>query len=53
MIAGTRRRSLLFRWRGDFIPRPALYWSLVGAILVAYAVLSRVVKVWFVRRWGM
>jgi Mg2+-importing ATPase len=36
-----------------FIPLPPLYWPLVGAILVAYAVLTHVVKVRFVRRWGV
>jgi Mg2+-importing ATPase len=36
-----------------FIPLPTLYWPLVGAILVAYAILTHVVKVRFVRRSGM
>jgi Mg2+-importing ATPase len=36
-----------------FIPLPTLYWPLVGAILVAYAILTHVVKVRFVRRWGV
>ena len=32
---------------------PALYWPAVLAMLVAYAVLTHLVKMWFVRRWGM
>ena len=36
-----------------FRPLPALYWPCVGAMLLCYAVLTHVVKTWFVRRWGM
>jgi len=36
-----------------FQPLPWLYWPLVGAMLGAYAVLTHLVKSWFVRRWGM
>ncbi|WP_432761573.1 magnesium-translocating P-type ATPase [Rhizobium calliandrae] len=36
-----------------FTPLPWLYWPLVASMLIAYAVLAHLVKVWFVRRWGM
>jgi Mg2+-importing ATPase len=36
-----------------FVPLPALYWPLVAAMMLGYAVLTHLVKVWFVRRWGM
>lgn len=43
-------------WAGaalEFVPLPWLYWPLVRAMLLAYAVLTHVVKAWFVRRWGL
>jgi Mg2+-importing ATPase len=36
-----------------FTPLPGLYWPLVAAMLVTYAILTHLVKVWFVRRWGL
>jgi Mg2+-importing ATPase len=36
-----------------FVPLPPLYWACVAAMLLAYAVLTHFVKMWFVRRWGM
>ncbi|MFO1088531.1 MAG: magnesium-translocating P-type ATPase [Hyphomicrobiales bacterium] len=36
-----------------FEPLPKLYWPIVLAIIAAYAVLTQLVKTWFVRRWGM
>ena len=47
---------LPFTWAGSalgFTPLPWLYWPLVAAMLLAYAVLTHVVKVWFIRRWGL
>jgi P-type Mg2+ transporter len=47
---------LPFTWAGSalgFVPLPWLYWPLVIAMLLAYAVLTHLVKVWFVRRWGL
>jgi Mg2+-importing ATPase len=43
-------------WLGGalgFTPLPGHYWPLVALILIAYAVLTHVVKVWFVRKWGL
>jgi Mg2+-importing ATPase len=43
-------------WLGGalgFVPLPGLYWPLVALILLAYAVLTHVAKVWFVRKWGL
>ncbi len=31
---------------------PALYWLLLAIMLLGYAVLTQVVKVWFIRRFG-
>src|SRR6185437_10284205 len=36
-----------------FVPLPPLYWPCVVVLLIVYAVLTHVVKMWFVRRWGM
>jgi len=36
-----------------FTPLPALCWPLVATMLLSYSVLTHLVKVWFVRRWGM
>ena len=43
---GQAPRSALRRY-------PALYWPLVAAMLVSYATLTHLTKIWFVRRWGM
>jgi P-type Mg2+ transporter len=48
--------ALPFTWAGGalgFVPLPTLYWPLVAAMMLSYAVLTHLVKVWFVRRWGM
>ncbi|MFW8609910.1 cation transporting ATPase C-terminal domain-containing protein [Rhizobium beringeri] len=36
-----------------FQPLPVLYWPIIASFLVAYAVLTTIVKTWFIRRWGM
>lgn len=48
--------TLPFTWAGTalgFTPLPWLYWPIIAAMLVTYAILTHVVKVWFVHRWGM
>lgn len=48
--------TLPFTWAGGalgFVPLPWLYWPLVAAMLLSYAILTHLVKRWFVRRWGM
>jgi Mg2+-importing ATPase len=48
--------TLPFTWLGSqlgFTPLPGLYWPLVAAMLLTYAVLTHLVKVWFIRRWGL
>ena len=48
--------ALPFTWVGEslgFVPLPQSYWPAVIAIIGCYAVLTQVVKTWFVRRWGM
>ena len=48
--------ALPFTWAGSalgFVPLPWLYWPLVAAMLLTYAILTHFVKVWFVRRWGL
>ena len=48
--------SLPFTWIGGalgFTPLPWLYWPIVTAIVIGYALLTHLTKVWFVRRWGM
>ena len=48
--------AIPFTWVGatlGFTPLPWLYWPLVATMLIAYAILTHLVKAWFVRRWGM
>jgi Mg2+-importing ATPase len=48
--------TLPFTWAGSalgFTPLPWLYWPLVTAMLLTYAILTHLVKVWFVRKWGL
>src|SRR6516162_5922917 len=48
--------ALPFTWAGNalgFTPLPALYWPFVAGMLLCYATLTHLVKLWFVRRWGM
>ena len=43
-------------WIGDALGFTALpwgYWPLLAAMLAGYAVLTHLVKLWFVRRWGI
>ncbi len=52
-IAGI---ALPFTWAGSalgFTPLPPLYWPLVAAMMLGYAILTHLAKLWFVRRWGM
>lgn len=48
--------TLPLTWAGTalgFVPLPPLYWPLVAAMMLGYAVLTHLVKAWFVRHWGM
>jgi Mg2+-importing ATPase len=36
-----------------FVPLPALYWPLLAALLIAYFVLTHLMKVWLQRRFGL
>ena len=36
-----------------FTPLPALYWPIIASFLAGYAILTTIVKSWFIRRWGM
>lgn len=48
--------ALPFTWAGSvlgFVPLPWAYWPLVAAMLLSYSVLTHLVKVRFVRRWGI
>ena len=56
VIICTVGMSLPFTWAGSalgFVPLPWLYWPLVAGMMVTYATLTHLVKVWFVRRWGL
>jgi Mg2+-importing ATPase len=35
-----------------FTPLPPLYWPILAGFLVTYALLTQLVKSWFLRRWG-
>ena len=48
--------TLPFTWAGSalgFVPLPLLYWPIVAAMLLTYATLTHLVKVWFIRKWGL
>jgi Mg2+-importing ATPase len=56
VIICTVGMTLPFTWAGSalgFEPLPWLYWPLVAAMLLTYAILTHLVKVWFIRRWGL
>jgi Mg2+-importing ATPase len=56
VIICTVGMALPFTWVGSalgFVPLPWQYWPLVAAMLVTYAILTHLVKVWFIRRWGL
>lgn len=36
-----------------FQPLPLLYWPIVASFLLGYAVLTTIVKTWFIRTWGV
>lgn len=36
-----------------FKPLPGLYWPIIAGFLLSYAVLTHLVKTWFIRRWGV
>jgi Mg2+-importing ATPase len=48
--------TLPFTWAGSalgFVPLPWLYWPLVAMMLISYATLTHLVKVRFIRKWGL
>jgi Mg2+-importing ATPase len=48
--------SLPYTWAGaalGFVPLPWLYWPLVVTMLLTYAILTHLAKVWFMRKWGL
>ena len=48
--------AIPFTWLGTFlgfVPLPPLYWIALLSILVSYAVLTHLMKTWFVRRFGL
>lgn len=48
--------ALPYTWAGEalkFTPLPPLYWLIIAGFLLTYAILTHLVKTWFVRRWGM
>jgi hypothetical protein len=54
--ADAAARLKRYTWLGNslgFVPLPPLYWPAVLAIIGCYAVLTQLMKTWFVRRWGM
>jgi Mg2+-importing ATPase len=51
-IGGTIPYTIVGAGLG-FQPLPWLFWVLVSAMMLAYAVMTHFVKAWFVRRWGM
>ncbi len=56
VIICTVGMTLPFTWAGSalgFSPLPWRYWPLVASMLVTYAVLTHLVKVWFIRKWGL
>jgi P-type Mg2+ transporter len=47
---------LPYSWAGSslgFVPLPVLYWPLLAVVLLAYSVVTHLVKVWFANKWGL
>jgi Mg2+-importing ATPase len=36
----------------NFFPRPPLYWLFLAIMLLGYAILTQLVKTWFIRRFS-
>jgi Mg2+-importing ATPase len=56
VVICTIGMTLPFTWAGSalgFEPLPWHYWPLVATMLMTYAILTHLVKVWFIRRWGL
>ena len=48
--------ALPHTWFGQklgFTTLPNSYWPILAAMMLIYAVLTHLVKIWFIRRWGM
>ncbi len=48
--------ALPYTWVGEqlgFVTLPRPYWFILAATLLSYAILTHLVKTWFIRRWGM
>jgi Mg2+-importing ATPase len=48
--------ALPFAWFGGFlgfVPLPPTYWIVVLLTLLSYAVLTHLMKTWFIRRFGL
>jgi len=48
--------ALPYTWAGaalGFTPLPWRYWPIIAGLILAYAVLTHLAKVWFIRRWGI
>ena len=50
-IGGYLPFSPLAKWLG-FVPLPPLYWLLLFGMLVAYVILTQIIKTWFYRKFG-
>ncbi len=47
--------AIPFTWLAPalgFQPLPLLYWPIIAGFMLAYAALTHMAKVWFIRRWG-
>ncbi|MDE2197754.1 MAG: magnesium-translocating P-type ATPase [Rhodospirillales bacterium] len=53
VVAGAAIPSTFIGHALGFVALPPLYWPLVATMMLGYAVLTHLVKIWFVRRWGM
>jgi Mg2+-importing ATPase len=48
--------ALPYTWLGEqlgFVTLPQPYWFILAATLLSYAILTHLMKTWFIRRWGM
>lgn len=56
LVISTLGIVLPFTWAGSalgFAPLPLLYWPMLVVMLVTYAALAHLVKVWFIKHWGL
>ena len=53
MVMGAALPYMPFAGYFGLVPLPAVFWAWIAAFLLCYAALTHVVKVWFIRKFGI